>query len=178
MPRLQPIDPAEAEGKTKELFGQAEQKMGAVPNVIRTMGNSPAVLQGYLQLSGALAEGELPGPVREQIALLVSQKNGCDYCLSAHTAIGKQMGLSDEEATDARRGKADDAKTQGALDFAAAVFEKRGWVEDEDLRAVRGAGWGDGAIAEIVANVVVNFYTNYFNHVADTEVDFPQAPKI
>jgi len=175
MPRIQPVDPAKAEGKQKELLDAVEKKMGGKPNVIRTLAQSPAALEGYLNFSGALAGGSFSGTVREQIALAVSAKNGCGYCTSAHAAIGKQQGLSEDQSRAAISGDADDAKTQAILDFAVAVNEKRGWAEDSDLEKARSAGLSDAEIVETVANVALNVYTNYFNHVADTEVDFPKV---
>ncbi len=178
MARIQPLTKDSASGESKELLEQVEKKMGKIPNILGTMAHSPAVLKTYLSASEALSGGLLSNTLREQIALLVSQNNECNYCLSAHTAIGKSAGLSDDEALESRAGKSNDPKTQAALDFAKAVYDKKGFVDDSDLQAVRDAGYGDGEIIEIVANVVMNFYTNYFNHVVETEVDFPQVPEL
>jgi AhpD family alkylhydroperoxidase len=115
--------------------------------------------------------------LREQIALAVAQENDCDYCLAAHTALGRSVGLSDEAIRDSRRGASPDSKTDAALRFARLIVEKRGRVSDEDVARVRYAGHTDAEIAEIVANVAVNIFTNYFNHVAETEVDFPPAQR-
>ncbi|MEM0927206.1 MAG: carboxymuconolactone decarboxylase family protein, partial [Planctomycetota bacterium] len=123
----------------------------------------------------ALGEGELPAKTREQIALTVGQANECEYCLSAHSAIGKMVGLSTEQIRDARMGTAPDAKTEAILWVSSKLVEKRGLLSDDDLAAVRDAGVTDGEIAEVVANTALNLFTNYFNHVAQTEVDFPIA---
>lgn len=175
MPRIQPVDPATAEGKQKDLLDAVQKKMGGKPNIIRTLAQSPAALEGYLNFSAALAGGTFSGKVREQIALAVSSKNGCGYCTSAHAAIGKQQGLTDDQARSAISGEADDPKTQAILDFAIAVNEKRGWVEDADFEKARSAGLSDAEIVETIANVALNVFTNYFNHAADTEVDFPEV---
>ncbi|MFG0257873.1 MAG: carboxymuconolactone decarboxylase family protein [Phycisphaerales bacterium JB043] len=175
MPRLTQIDPQTAQGKGKELLDAVKSKLGIVPNMTRAMANSPSVLEGYLGLSGAVASGVLTPQLREKIALRSAQVNGCGYCLAAHTAIGKSVKLQDNEITDARQGVSTDATDSAAIAFADAIIEKRGAVSDEDVQAVRDAGFGDGEIAEIISNVVLNIFTNYFNRAAQTDVDFPKV---
>ncbi len=172
------VTPETADGPAKELLVAVKAKMGRVPNMTRAMARAPAVLDAYLQMSGALAKGALAAKTREQIALTVGQANRCDYCLAAHSAIGKMVGLAPDQILAARQSHADDASTAALLRFAAAVVEKRGLVNAEDQAAVRSAGFGDDAIAEVVANVALNVFTNYFNHVAGTAVDFPAAPAL
>jgi uncharacterized peroxidase-related enzyme len=169
------IDPVErnANSKTRELLGAVEKTMGMVPNMISTMAQSPVVAQAYLGFSRDLAGGSLPAALRERISLAVSEVNQCNYCLSAHSFLGSKAGLSESDLLDARHGTASDEKTNAALVFARKIVEDRGNVSDEDVEEVRRAGYTDGEIAEIVANVVLNIFTNYFNHVAETEVDFP-----
>jgi uncharacterized peroxidase-related enzyme len=173
MPRLTPIDPATATGRTQELFGAVKAKLGLVPNMTRGMAASPAVLEGYLGLLGALEHGVLNARMRELIALVVAEMNGCDYCLSAHTAIGGMLRLTPEALDAARRAESADPRTRAALQFARRVVEARGHVFGGDLASVKAAGFDDGAIAEIVANVAVNVFTNLFNSVAATDIDFP-----
>ena len=178
MSRLHAIAPETTSGQVKTLLDAVQTKMGMVPNMMRTMANSPAVLEGYLQLSGALGHGKLPGRVREQISLAISEANGCDYCLSAHSAIGKMLGLTAEQIRDARLGTSVDPKTDVVLRFARKVLENQGRVEESDVEEVHRAGFDDTAIAEIVANVALNVLTNFFNNVAETEIDFPRAPAL
>lgn len=178
MPRLQAINPDTAEGRAKELLDGVKAKLGKAPNLLRTMANSPAVLEAYLGLSGALAGGLLPAKLREQLALSVSEANGCEYCLAAHSALGKMAGLSEEDVLESRGGESSDSKARAALSFAREVVENRGWVSDGDVEGLRSAGYGDGEIAEIVAHVALNIFTNYFNNVAQTVVDFPSVPKL
>ena len=175
MPRIQPVNIESAQGATAEVLNATKKKMGMVPNIVGTMANSPAVANAYLGFSGALAGGSLPAALREKIALVVGQENSCDYCLSAHTAIGKMSGLSEDDILQARRGTASNSKDAAAVEFARKLVANRGNVADADLEAVRNAGFGDGEIAEIVANVALNLFTNYFNHVTDPEIDFPVA---
>lgn len=175
MARVNIVDPDSAEGKTKELLDGAKKKMGKVPNIVRGFANSPAALEGYLNLSGALGGGVLNAKQRERIALAVAETNECNYCLAAHTAIGKSVGLNDDEIAESRRGSAGDAADAALVKFARQLVQKRGNVSDAELQTFRDAGFGDDAIAEVVANVALNIFTNYFNHVADTPVDFPEA---
>ena len=173
MARIQPIDIDQADGKTKTLLENVNKALGMVPNLMRTLAHSPAALEAYLGFGKALGGGSLSAKLREQIALTVSELNGCHYCLSAHTALGKMVGLGDEEVADSRRGVSPDRKTEAVLQFARKVVTERGWVSDDDMAAVRAAGTSDAEIAEVVAHVAVNTFSNYFNHVAETDVDFP-----
>ncbi len=173
MPRIEPVNLDTATGKSKELLDGVQKKLGMVPNIMRTFAQSPALLQAYLGFSGGLSQGVLSPKLREQIALAVSEQNGCGYCVAAHTAIGKAVGLSPQEASDARRGVSPDGRTEAALHFAVRIVETRGWVTDDDLSEVRAAGYTDAEIVEIVGNAALILFANYFNHVVKTDVDFP-----
>ena len=141
MARLTAIAPEQATGKTKELFSAIEGKLGMVPNMMRTMGNSAALLEGYLNLSGALGKGKLGAKTGELIALAVSESNACDYCLSAHTFIGANLVKIDAETLEAARsGNSADAKTDAALKFAKIVVNKKGLVNDIDVTVIKEEG--------------------------------------
>ncbi len=172
---MQAINPAEATGKTKDLLDAVQKKLGLTPNMMKTMAQSPAVLEAYLNFSGALANGSLSEKVREQIGLAVGEANNCGYCVSAHTTISKLVGLSEDDINYSRQSSSGDAKTDAALKFARTIVLERGEVGDADVQQVRNAGFTDGEVAEIIANVSLNIFTNYFNHVAVTELDFPKA---
>lgn len=176
MPRLNVVDPARATGKVKEIFEGPLKGMHR--NIFKGMANSPAALGAYVALSGALKEGLLTPAEREVIALVTGEQNSCDYCIAAHTVIGKMAGLSESETVAVRRGAPTDPKHAALTKFVSALNEKRGFVNDADVAAVRAAGYGDGHIAEIIAVYALNLYTNYFNHVNETEVDFPAPPAI
>ncbi|MGE0480947.1 MAG: carboxymuconolactone decarboxylase family protein [Phycisphaerae bacterium] len=178
MPRLPTVSLESATGPARELFDAVKHKLGGVPNMFRTMANSPAVLKAYLSFSGALAETSLAPKLREQIALAVAGVNHCDYCAAAHTALGKKAGLGEDETIANRQGRAADPKVEAALRFALAIAERRGEVTDAELSATRAAGYNDAQIAEIVAAVALNLFTNYFNNVAQTEIDFPRAREL
>lgn len=174
MTRLNALNPDQASGKTKELFNAINSKLGVVPNMMRTMGNSPAFLQGYLNLSGALAGGTLTGKTGELIALAVAEANACNYCLSAHTYLGANLAKLPPEAMEAARlGTSKDAKTNAILKFAQTLVTKRGQVNDDDVSVIKAAGITEGEVGEIVGHVALNILTNYFNNTANTEIDFP-----
>jgi uncharacterized peroxidase-related enzyme len=173
MQRIPALTTAAAPTASQPMLEAVHKKLGMVPNLIKTFAHSPAVLKYYLAGSEALGGGALPAALREQIALVTAGANGCDYCASAHTLMGKGAGLTAAEMADNLRGHSGHAKTQAALDFAAAVVAARGRVSDAQLQAVRAAGYADDEVVEIVANVVANIFTNYFNHVAGTVIDFP-----
>ena len=171
--RIRAIGPGMAKGKAKELLDAVEKKYGAVPNSFRTMAISPAGLQGFLDLSGTLEGGVLPFETRHQIAIAVSEINGCPYCLSAFTAIGKSNGMQDETLAMCRLAGSTDPKIDAMLKFAAAIVRERGAVTPEDFQKVKSAGCSDEEIQEIVANVALFTFANYINLVIGTEVDFP-----
>lgn len=175
MSRITAIDPSQASGKTAELFTVVKSKLGVVPNLMRTLGQSPVALEAYLGFSGTLAKGVLPAKVREQLALAIGEANTCDYCLAAHSLLGKGAGLTAEAILEARLNRAEDPKTQALLKFAVTVVEARGLVADEALSAVRAAGASDAEIIEVIAHVALNTLTNYTNHIAQTAIDFPKA---
>jgi uncharacterized peroxidase-related enzyme len=178
MSRLTQIADQTASDPARKLLDSVKSKLGLVPNMTRAMANSPAVLDGYLQFSGALSKGGLSARVREQISLAVAQVNGCDYCLAAHSTIGKMVGLTAEQIRDSRLGGAVDPRADALIRFALEVVETRGRVSDAALAEVREAGFDDGVIAEVVAHVALDVFTNYFNNVAQTDVDFPKAPEL
>jgi uncharacterized peroxidase-related enzyme len=156
------------------LLEGVKKQLGVVPNLFRVVGNSPAALEGYLGLNGALAKGTLDARTRERIALTVAEINGCDYCLSAHTYLGKNLAkLDDAELAANREGGSADAKAAAALRFAAKVVRERGHVSDVDVQAVKDAGYTEAQVIEIVLHVALNTLTNYVNEVARTEIDFP-----
>lgn len=175
MQRLTAVNPAEATGKAKQLLDGVQSKLGMTPNLMKTLASGPAALEAYLNFGAALGTGKLDTKFREQIALAVAQANSCEYCLSAHSAIGKMVGLKPEEIAASREAHSADAKRDAGLHFVKALVLQRGMVSDQDLAHVKTAGYTDGDIAELVANVAVNIFTNYFNHVARTDVDFPHV---
>jgi uncharacterized peroxidase-related enzyme len=169
-----PISIADAPAASRPLLEAVNKQLGVVPNMFRLVSTSPSALEGYLGLSGTLNKGKLPAQTRERIALAVAEINACDYCLSAHTYLGKKVAkLDDAEITANRSGHSNDLKADAAVRFAAKIAQERGRVAEGDLEAVRAAGYDDGQIIEIVLHVALNVWTNYINVVAQTDIDFP-----
>ncbi|WP_020174639.1 carboxymuconolactone decarboxylase family protein [Methyloferula stellata] len=163
-----------APAKSQAMLEAVKKMLGSVPNLFRLVSVSPAALEGYLGLFGALNKGALPAPTRERIALAIAEINGCDYCLSAHTYLGKNLAkLDDAEITANRSGFSNDPKADAAVRFAVKVAKAHGHVSDEDVQAVKGAGYDDAQVIEIVQHVALNVWTNYVNEVAKTDIDFP-----
>jgi uncharacterized peroxidase-related enzyme len=169
-----PATIADAPQAAQPLLHAVDKQIGSVPNLFRLVATSPQALEGYLGLSGALGKGVLPAATRERIALAVADVNGCDYCLSAHSYLGKTLArLDDAEIAANRNGGSNDAKADAAVRFAAKVARTRGHISDSDFDAVKTAGYSDAQIIEIVQHVALNSWTNYVNNVFQTEIDFP-----
>lgn len=167
---------ADAPVASQPLLDAVQKQLGVVPNLMKLLAISPAALEGYLSLSGALAKGALDAKLRETIALTVSEINDCDYCLAAHAHIGRSIvKLTDDEIEQARAGRSADARVEAALRFARRVSDERGRVRDVDIAALRTAGFSDAEMVEIVLHVGKNLLSNYLNHVAQTDLDFPRV---
>jgi uncharacterized peroxidase-related enzyme len=174
MSRIPALDPAEATGTAAELLAAVQASLGATPNMMRVMANAPAVLDGYLALSTALAKGRLNAGTRERIAVGVAQANDCDYCLAAHSYLGTNVAkLASEEISAARRFHSDDPKAEAVLQLAETVVRDLGAIPEADLARARAAGITDAEVLETVAHVALNYLTNAVNRLARTEVDFP-----
>jgi uncharacterized peroxidase-related enzyme len=178
MNRINPVKQENANPKALEILTAVHKALGIVPNMVATMAQSPAVASAYVGFSHALSQGSLSAKSRERLALVVAEKNSCDYCLAAHTFLGGKAGLSEDDVLNARRGTSDEPRVAAALAFATRLVDQRGQVTDADVAAVRQAGFSEGEIAEIIANVALNIFTNYFNIAAGTEIDFPRAPAL
>ncbi len=178
MARIKALNPEEATGKTKELFDIVKGKMGMVPNMMRTLGNSPAVLNAYLGFNAGLSYSSLGGKLGELIALTVANENGCNYCNAAHSFIGGKIGINPQDIDQARNATSTDPKVKAALVFSKEILDTRGGVPTESLEKVRAAGYDDAQILEILAQVSLSIFTNYANILADTDIDFPKLETI
>ena len=177
MTRVHSVTEEEASPKVKLIYDLLHKKMGRVPNIFLNMGNAPAVLGGYLALSDAANHTSLSPNLREQIALVIGQTNGCNYCLSAHSAVAGSLGLKQSDILSARNGIASTPKDQAILQFAKKMVENRGHMQDAEITALKKAGVSDEEMLEIVMLVSLNIFTNYFNHLTDPVIDFPEIPQ-
>ncbi|MEQ8818621.1 MAG: peroxidase-related enzyme [Sumerlaeia bacterium] len=177
MPRIAQVDHETATGKTKDLLDAVKAKLGFVPNLMSTLAVSPAALEAYLQFNTTLG-GTLDAKTREIISLIVAETNGCGYCASAHTALGKMVGLSEEEILTVRKGGATDPKHRAVIDLARRLTLNHGRLTEGEYAAAVQAGLTERQITEIIANVALNIFTNTFNNVAKTTVDFPKIETV
>jgi len=174
MPRLAQIEPQNATGSAAVLLEQVQKTLGVTPNMTKAMANSPALLKGYLALSGALGDGVIPAPVRERLALVTAEANGCGYCLSAHTYIGENIAKVDADELDrARSAESSDSHTAALLRLSDAILQNAGDVDDATLASARQAGITDAEIGEVVGHIALNVLTNYFNTLSQVDNDWP-----
>ena len=173
--RVALVTPGETSGERQQLLGQIQQAFGATPNMFKAVANSTAALKSMWGAFGALGGGVIPAKLGEQIAVAIADRNSCDYCLAAHTALGRKAGASAEEMAAAQAGQSADGKTAAALRFALAVVNNRAQISDADVADLRAAGYGDGEIVEILAHVALNLFTNYVNVAFQVPVDFPSV---
>ena len=171
MQKIAVIERENACERTKELVNAVEKKLGVVPNIFLTMGKAPAVLQGYLQFSESLSEGKLCPQLREKIALATAGKNNCDYCASAHTFLGQKVGIDKEELKKNLESRSDDPKSEAVLRFVHNVLENKGRVDS--IQTLIEVGLSEEEIVEVIGHIGMNIFTNYFNNVINTEIDFP-----
>lgn len=172
-PRVALVDRTAATGPARALLDQIQGAFGTTPNMFRAVAHSPAALQSMWSAFGALGGGVIGAALGEQIAVAVANRNGCDYCLAAHTALGRKAGVSGEALAAAQLGESSDPRTAAALRFALKLVEARGEVSADDVQALRAQGFTDEHIVEIVAHVALNLFTNYVNVALAVPVDFP-----
>ncbi len=171
--RIAPVVLENTDQTTADTLRAVEKKIGMIPNLYGTFAQSPAALNGYLGFAEALTKGRLSAGQREIVALAVGQANACQYCLSAHTLIGKGAGLSEEAIAKARAGSGESGIDNAIAELAVKIVKQRGVLSDDDMQSARDAGIDDGLVIEIIANVALNTLTNYTNHIAGTDIDFP-----
>jgi uncharacterized peroxidase-related enzyme len=172
MSRIAAIDPSTASATVRPLLDGVQKGMGMTPNMFRVAAQSPVALESLVAQFGAIGKGSFDARTREALALVVSESNACDYCLSAHTALGRRAGLNDDALDLARSGTSDDAHLRALLDLARTAVDRRGHAGDALDRAHR-SGVTDAEIVELLANVALTIFTNYLNVTAGTDIDFP-----
>ncbi|OGA14330.1 MAG: hypothetical protein A3H32_04890 [Betaproteobacteria bacterium RIFCSPLOWO2_02_FULL_63_19] len=178
MPRLNAVTTEQANGRVRELYDGLRKAIGAVPNIYQGVANSPAALDVLLGMGAKLREGGLNGAETEAIKLVVAQTYGCNYCLAAHTLVGRKAGLSVEDTLAIRRGAIVQPRLSALAQFVGKAVHPAGRISDDDLAAIRSAGFDDGQITEILMVLAQTVFTTLFNRVNQTEVDFPPAPAL
>lgn len=174
-PRIPALDDRQAPPRAAKILDRVGKSLGRVPNLHRTLANAPAALEAYAALGSALASGTLDPKLREQVAVATAGLNGCSYCASAHTALGKGLSIDASELSRNLTCESSDERTSEVLSFVRSLLEERGAIGDSKLEALRGAGFDDQQVLEIVAHVAMNVFTNMVNNLARTEIDFPRV---
>lgn len=172
MSRVPLVNETSAKPASAALLAAITQAFGATPNMFKAVANSPAALQSMWGAFGALGAGAIGAPLGEQIAVAVADRNGCDYCLAAHTALGRKAGLSGTQLAAAQQGESSDPRTAAALRFALKLVDARGRIDAAEVQAMRDAQFDDEEIVEILAHVALNLFTNYVNNAFAVPVDF------
>jgi len=173
MARVNLVKPIEATGNAKTTLDHIQRAFGVVPAMFQAVANSEVALKSMWGSFGALAGGKLSPVLKEQLAVAIADRNACEYCLAAHTALGQKAGASAQAMSAAQHGKSDDPQTAAALTFALKLVDARGQIGDEDVKALGAAGFDDEALVEIIAHVALNLFTNYINVALAVPVDFP-----
>lgn len=176
MSRINAISPEQATGHTAEVYSAITKALGKVPNLFQAIGVNSNALQTLLGIGPSLKT--ISGAEKETIALVVAQKNNCGYCLAAHTVLAGMHKISKEETLNIRKGNPEGQKQKALVNFVSEIVTEKGHVSDKTLNEFRAAGYSDAQIPDVLFAVVENFYTNFFNHINRTEVDFPAAEKI
>ncbi|MGW3352784.1 carboxymuconolactone decarboxylase family protein [Nonomuraea rubra] len=166
MRRLAPLEPATAPGRSKDLLQDILDRRGSVGEMVATMAHSPALLEGYLNLSRAMKRVKLPRALSEKVSLAVQEWIGCGTCMQAHIEAGRAAGLSEADIVLARQGTSTDAREAALIAVAVRVLAEPSSLTDADVAELREHGWSDRIIAEIVGVVALNFLTGAFNLLA------------
>ncbi|MDM5179221.1 peroxidase-related enzyme [Massilia sp. DJPM01] len=175
MSRIPTIEQSNANDEQKALLDAIHGQLGMVPNFLKVFANSPVALRAFLGLHGVANAGSLDALTRERIALVLAQQNGCEYCVSAHTAIGRKTGLTGDEINAARAGTSEDAQAAVAVKFARSLMDKKGEISTLELAEMRSAGYSDADIVEVITHVGMNFLTNILGKASRVEIDFPKV---
>ncbi|MBX3654840.1 MAG: carboxymuconolactone decarboxylase family protein [Ramlibacter sp.] len=174
MPRISPVTPDNTPAASAPLLAAVKAKLGVVPGMMATWAHAPAALKAYLAMAEALGSGTLSAGERELVALAAAEANQCEYCLAAHHVLGKGAGLSDASVAAAREGHGTTPREQAIAMLTRQIVLQRGLVSDAEFAAARSA-LGEAGVLEVIGAVALNLYTNYTNHIAQTEVDFPRV---
>ena len=178
MKTLKALKPDQVDESTKEVFAAIKQKVGMLPNIHAAMGNSPQLLKGFLAFEESLKQGSFSAKEMEAIALAVSQVNGCNYCLAAHSTVGKMLGYSENEVIDIRRGTVSDDKLSALITLASELTEKRGKASQQSIDNFLSAGYTHQSFAELIGLVALRIVTNYLFSNGEFDIDFPRAPEL
>jgi len=175
MEAIQVLSLEQAPEKSKHSLESIKKKFGKIPNIFAIMAYSPSTLEAFLSFKETLSKGELTSNEQEAIALAVAQQNKCDYCLAAHSAVSKSLGISQEEILRNRKGDSTDSRVEALLDLTRNIVATNGNPSEGNIDAFISAGYSKGVLLEVIGFVGLNLFTNYVNHIAKTPIDFPKV---
>ena len=175
MARINLVTNESANAEQKALLDAIQSQLGMVPNFLKVFANSPDALKAFLGLHGIANAGSLDPQTRERIALALAQQTSCEYCLSAHSAIGRKAGLDNAEIAANRAGTSQDAKAAVAVKFARSLVEHTGEVTTAELLEMRNAGYSEADIVEVITHVGMNILTNILGKAGRVDIDFPKV---
>jgi uncharacterized peroxidase-related enzyme len=175
MSRIPTAPVQSATGDAALIFEDLTKSIGSVPNLYAAVGSlDPAILKSYLAADAALASGTLSTKDIETIKVIVSEATGCHYCLAAHHMLGKAAGLSSNELKNIRTGEpTGDAKRDALVKFVRLLQQSSGTVGQHEFDAIKAAGYDGRQLVEISFAMALTIFTNAFNRINDTIVDFP-----
>lgn len=178
MKTLKALTPEQVDESTLEVFSAIKQKVGMLPNLYAAMGNSPQLLKGFLAFEDTLKKGVFSAKENEAIALAASQSNGCNYCLAAHSTMGKMFGYTENEMIDIRKGTVVDNKLNALTTLARELTEKKGKASQNSIDQFLSVGYTHQAFAELIGMVAIRNLTNYIFSNGEFEIDFPKAASL
>lgn len=178
MNNLNVLTAEQAAPAAQEIFEAINKRYGRVPNLYGVAANSPAALKAILEFGEVLASGEFSASEAEAVALVVAEVNKCDYCLAAHTTVGKMLGFSEEETLAIRSGGSADPKLGALVALAGEITASKGWPSEELVNSFFKAGYSKAALVELIGLVSLNINKNYLNHISGVPLDFPAAKEL
>jgi len=178
MARLPVITEETADEQTKQIYAAIKSKFGMVPNIFKGLANSSVALGAFLKLDEMISQSSFTPVEQDIVKLVISQYNGCNYWLAAHTGSLSGQGLTSDEIVEFRKKKAKDTKHAALINFTFKVLETKGHVSDGDIDAFKNAGFTDAHTAEVTVIIAQKTLSNLFNHINNTDLDLPAAPDI
>jgi len=178
MNNLTVLKDGQASPEAQQILDDIKKKFGKVPNIFSAAAHSKTALKALLTYKEILSQGEFSSKEIEAIDLAISEENECDYCLAAHTAIAKMQGFTEEETLQLRAASISDKKLKALTLLSRNIVSTKGRPDQELIADFFEVGYSKGALVELIAAVSKNIFTNYFNHIADTEIDFPKAKEL
>ena len=160
---------------TQKIFDGLKQKIGMVPNIYAAIAHSPVMLKALLAYGETIKSGEFSPKETEAIALTTGEENSCQYCLSAHSAIAQKLGFNEQEIVQLRKGGIEDTKLKALTALTREIVAQRGYPSHGLIEEFFSVGYSQAALAELIGLISLNIFTNYFNHIAKTEIDFAEV---